>query len=214
TTKSASWNAGNAWCEKKQVDIDAQKKKSPMHPRSEAIVDAMQANLGVNFSPKEESTQAFLDLMGRHVAEGQHLPDWLTEAVLGAEKLGRIRQGVDALMGSPVPSERSVGKQAEQWLTLLRLSVQQGLMDAGRFDSYARQFRLFEKWLGAESPIDVITAPKLEEWWAYLSLKVSEHAYSPAYARTIFMTSKQFICRLGELSLIPLPGNIRSRRFK
>ena len=28
------------------------------------------------------------------------------------------------------------------------------------------------------------------------------------------MTTKQFISRLGELGLIPLPGNIRSRRFK
>ncbi len=28
------------------------------------------------------------------------------------------------------------------------------------------------------------------------------------------MTAKQFISRLAELKLIPLPGNIRSRRFR
>jgi integrase len=87
-------------------------------------------------------------------------------------------------------------------------------MDEGRFDAYQRHIKIFERWLGANTLVDFINAPKLEEWWAYLSLKVSDSAYSPSYARTIFMTTKQFISRLGELGLIPLPGNIRSRRFK
>ena len=38
--------------------------------------------------------------------------------------------------------------------------------------------------------------------------------YSPTYAHTLLMTAKQFISRLAEMRLIPLPGNIRSRRFR
>jgi integrase len=174
----------------------------------------MQENLGLTFETTEQASRAFVELMLSHMGEGQHLPDWLTEAVIGPERLDRIRQGVGALLGNAAPTERSVGKQVEQWLMVLRVSVGQRLMDEGRFDAYQRHIKIFERWVGADTLVDALNAPKLEEWWAFLSLKVGEGAYSPSYAKTIFMTTKQFICRLGELGLIPLPGNIRSRRFK
>jgi integrase len=43
---------------------------------------------------------------------------------------------------------------------------------------------------------------------------VGAQKYSPNYAHTLMMTAKQFISRLAEMRLIPLPGNIRSRRFR
>jgi integrase len=212
--KEASSVAANAWWEKKQAQIDSEEKQGYSHPRSEAIVEAMEQNLGVTFATSEEAGQAFMELMLHHMGEGQHLPDWFHEAVLGPERLEQFRQGLGAMAGHPVLTERSIGQQVEQWLTVLRVSVSQKLMDEGRYDAYQRHIKIFERWLGTNTLVDLVNASKLEEWWAYLSLKVGEGAYSPSYARTIFMTTKQFISRLGELGLIPLPGNIRSRRFK
>jgi integrase len=208
--------AANGWWDKKKAEIDTKAKaeEMPFHPRSDAIVKAMTENLGLTFETTQQASLVFMELMLAHTGEGQHLPDWLTKAIIGPEKVERIRQGVGALMGNAGPTERSVGKQIELWLNVLRVSVSQKLMDAGRFDAYQRHIKIFEKWVGADTLVDVLNGQKLEEWWAFLSLRVGEGAYSPSYAKTIFMTTKQFVCRLGELGLIPLPGNIRSTRFK
>src|SRR5262249_41656048 len=48
-------------------------------------------------------------------------------------------------------------------------------------------------------------------YFTHLSAQVAGEKYSPSYAHTLMMTTKQFISRLAELQLIPLPGNIRSR---
>lgn len=67
---------------------------------------------------------------------------------------------------------------------------------------------------GPETAIDSIDEVKLEGFFNHLSSSVAEEQYSPNYAHTLLMTAKQFISRLAELRLIPLPGNIRSRRFR
>src|SRR5262249_6925428 len=54
----------------------------------------------------------------------------------------------------------------------------------------------------------------LEGFFNHLSIQVGASKYSPSYAHTLMMTAKQFIGRLAELKLIPLPGNIRSHRFR
>ena len=176
-SRDASWAAANSWWEKTQAEIDAQAKaaQKPAHPRSDAIVQAMQENLGLTFDTTEQASQAFMELMlaayGRGPAptrlanRGGHRP-----GEGGGHTAGR--PGADGRRHAP--TERSVGKQVEQWLTVLRVSVGQKLMDEGRFDAYQRHVRIFERWVGTDTPVDALNAPKLEEWWACLSLKVGE----------------------------------------
>ncbi len=87
-------------------------------------------------------------------------------------------------------------------------------MSEGRYDAYCRNIRPFVDWIGPETAIDAIDEAKLEGFFNHLSGKVGAGDYSPTYAHTLLMTAKQFISRLAEMKLIPLPGNIRSRRFR
>src|SRR5262249_56106619 len=72
----------------------------------------------------------------------------------------------------------------------------------------------FVEWIDPDTSIDAIDEAKLEEFFNHLSIHVAAKKYSPTYAHTLMMTAKQFISRLAEMKLIPLPGNIRSRRFR
>ena len=62
--------------------------------------------------------------------------------------------------------------------------------------------------------IDALDEARLEGYFNHLSAQVKAGKYSPNYAHTLLMTAKQFIGRLAELRLIPLPGNMRSRRLR
>ncbi len=87
-------------------------------------------------------------------------------------------------------------------------------MSEGRYDAYCRNIRPFVDWIGPETAIDAIDEAKLEGFFNHLSAKVGAGEYSPTFAHELLMTAKQFISRLAEMKLIPLPGNIRSRRFR
>jgi integrase len=123
----------------------------------------------------------------------------------------------DLLTGQPhehAAPDRTIKAQVEAWLKVLQGAVATDTLSEGRYDAYARHIGIFRDWIGPEACIELLTAPKLEEWWAHLTVLIREQRCSPAYAKTIFMTTRQFISRLAELGLIPLPGNLRSRRFK
>src|SRR5581483_7474991 len=98
--------------------------------------------------------------------------------------------------------------------TLLRSVCQSGQMSEGRYDGYCRNIGNYVQWIGEDTAIDAIDEAKLEGFFNHLSIQVSAKRYSPNYAHTLMMTAKQFISRLAEMRLIPLPGNIRSRRFR
>jgi integrase len=72
----------------------------------------------------------------------------------------------------------------------------------------------FTAWIGDETSVDAIDEAKVEGFFNHLSVSVGAGKYSPNYAHTLMMTAKQFISRLAEMKPIPLPGNIRSRRFR
>ena len=87
-------------------------------------------------------------------------------------------------------------------------------MSEGRYDAYRRNIKIFADWIGNQTAIDVIDESKVEGFFNHLSLQVGSGKYAPTYAHTLLMTAKQFISRLAELKLIPLPSNIRSRCFR
>jgi integrase len=192
-TKEASWKAANEWWEQQQklADLPAEDDRLARAARI--------SNLVRDFSR--------LDDGDRREA---------VEALLGAGSYDSLKSQAGAMLaGMEAPSpERTVKAQVEIWTTLLRGVCQSGQMSEGRYDAYCRKIRPFENWIGPQSPIDAIDEAKLEGFFNHLTARVSAGEYSPTFAHELLMTARQFVSRLAELKLIPLPGNIRSRRFR
>jgi len=211
-SKEGSRAAANQWWESKQAEIDAaaqpEKEALPRPGTPEAQLALLGKWLGRPVENELEATAAFLEIM-------QHNPpEIFYQAFLGPEKVGQLRTAVDNAIEQPADQHRTVVAQVDSWLNVLRVSIRPGGIDVSRWETYSRAIAIFRDWIGKDSPIDAITAPKLEEYWAWLSLQVQEKRYSSSYAKGLLMTAKQFINRLGELGLIPLPGNIRAKRLK
>ena len=192
-TKEASWRAANEWWERRKGVANSPTEDDRIE-RATRI-----SNLVRDFSKLDDDT--------RREA---------VEALLGVGSFDSLKSQADAMLaGMDTPSpERTVKAQVDLWQTLLYGVSQSGQMSEGRFDAYSRNIRAFVDWIGPETAIDAIDEAKLEGFFNYLSAKVGAEEYSPTYAHTLLMTAKQFISRLAEMKLIPLPGNIRSRRFR
>jgi integrase len=192
-TKEASWKAANEWWEREQ---------------------------GIADLPTEGDRIARATQIGRLVKDFGRLDDngrrEAVEALLGAGSYDKLRSQANAVLASmeaPSP-ERTVRQQVESWTTLLHGICQSGQMSEGRYDAYCRKIRTFVNWIGPETAIDAIDEARLEGFFNHLSSRVTDGEYSPTSAHELLMTAKQFISRLAEMRLIPLPANIRSRRFR
>ncbi len=151
----------------------------------------------------------------RQLDEGSR--EQLVDALVGEGQYQKLKGQAEAVVTAAVPAaqpERAVGAQVEAWRKLLHGICVSGQMSEGRYDAYCRNIANFVEWVGPDTAIDAIDEAKLEGFFAHLSALVGKKKYSPNYAHTLLMTAKQFISRLAELRLIPLPGNIRSRRFR
>jgi integrase len=195
-TKEASWEAANAWWQAKQKEIDT--------------------------SPPDEQTKGANAFRLWCITQ-----DWknfddetrqrLIDSLLGSGEYQKLKQQADTYKAAALqtsPTDRTVKFHVEAWIAFLRGACDAGQMSAGRFDAYHRKIRPFASWIGEHSAIDAIDEQKLEGFFSHLAVLVAARKYSPNYAHEILMTAKQFISRLAETKLIPLPGNIRSRRFK
>lgn len=213
--KEASYLAANAWWERKLNELEeAQKaKREKSHRRSEAIVEALEQYTGKSFESNEEATQTLLAVA---LESNGSMPDYLYEAILGPERFKRNVEGVKALIGGKVcvEGERTVSHQINRWLETLRANLSTGLLSAGRWDGYSRTIKHFSKWIGEDSSIVLVTAQRLEEYYGWVSSQIVEGKWTPATANGVFMSARQFIRWMAELGLIPLPGNIQSRRFR
>jgi integrase len=192
-TKEASWKAANEWWETQAALAD-------IPPEDDRLERATRISHLV-----QDYTR--LDDDGRREA---------VEALLGAGSYDRLRSKTDAVlttMEGPVP-ERTIRHQIESWTSLLHGVCQSGQMSSGRYDAYCRKIRSFVGWIGPETAIDAINDAGLEGFFNHLSARVGAGDYSPTTAHELLMTAKQFVSRLAELRLIPLPANIRSRRFR
>ena len=193
-SKDASWKAANDWWEKEQGIAD-------LPTEDEEVAKAVQVRkLVQDFHKLDEETRR--KLVDSLIGEGQY-------ARLDAQAEAVVETVVKA-----TPPDRTIVAQVEAWKNLLRGVCQSGQMSSGRFDAYCRNIRPFVDWIGPESAIDAIDEAKLEGFFNHLSAKVGVEEYSPTYAHTLLMTSRQFIARLAELNLIAPLGNIRSRRFR
>jgi integrase len=195
-TKEASWKVANEWWEGEQRKADsAPPTEQDLRTNALRVWSMVQDWQQLD----EESREKLVDSL---VGEGQY------------RKLKEQADSVVAQAVTVTPPDRTTKAQVESWKALLRGVCQSGQMSEGRFDAYCRNVGKFVDCIGEGTPIDAIDEAKLEGFFTHLSAQVAAGKYSPNYAHTLLMTAKQFISRLAELRLIPLPGNIRSRRFR
>ena len=117
------------------------------------------------------------------------------------------------LDANPVPKDRTVKGQMEGWVRLQHSRHVAGKISAGRYDAYQRNVGVFVEWAGPGSDISEIDAPKIREFYDWLCQQIGGGRFSPAYARSLLNAAKNFVSRVAELGVIPLPGNLRSKDF-
>ncbi len=72
---------------------------------------------------------------------------------------------------------------------------------------------MFVAWIGPTTLIDELNGLTLEAYYKHLAKKKSEGVYSLDYCKNLFGAVKNFVFRLSEHGMIPLPGNLRRLRF-
>lgn len=191
-TKEASWKAANFWWEEQEKKIGLPAEDA------ELVRRARVRSIQKDFGSMDEATR-------REVVD----------ALLGAGSYQSLVSAADGLVAHiDAPAKgREVSTYSGQWQSFLRSICQAGQMSEGRFDAYCRRVRPFTDYLG-DVAIDQIDESRLEGYFGHLSHQMSEGRYSPSTAHEMMMTAKQFIRWLAERKLIPLPGNIDSRRFR
>jgi integrase len=195
-TKEASWKAANQWWERERDLADT----APLTEEDRHINAFKVWSMVQDWGQLDEDSR-----------------EKLVDSLVGAGQYRKIKGQAEAMVesvASSTPPDRTVKAQADAWQSLLRGACQAGQISEGRFDAYRRNIGTFAGWIGPETAIDAIDEAKLEGFFNHLSILVATARYSPTYAHTLLMTAKQFISRLAEMRLIPLPGNIRSRRFR
>jgi integrase len=195
-TKEASWRAANAWWDAKLKEIETA-------PPTE---EDLKVNAFKVWSMVQDWKQLSEDDRER-----------LVDSLVGEGQYRKIKAQAEAMVEAAVkstPPNRTVEAQVDAWKGLLRSACQSRQLSEGRYDAYCRRIRPFTEWIGPRTAIDTIDEAKLEGYYGHLSQQVTEGRYSPSSAHELLMTAKQFISRLAALKLIPLPGNIRDRRFR
>ena len=197
-TKEAGMAAANAWWEAKEAGLAA----APPEPTP----DDREANAVKVWAMVNEWQQ--LDDETRQV---------LVDSLVGAGQFDKLKAQTGRVVDAAVaatPPERTVLAQVDAWKALLHGVCRAGQMSEGRYDAYSRNVAKFADWLGPETAVDGIDEAKLEGFFNHLPGQVAAGAYAPTYAHTLLMSARQFVSRLAEMKLIPLPGNIRSRRMR
>jgi integrase len=131
-------------------------------------------------------------------------PEWQRQHVQSLDR----QIGVEA-----VPKDRKVKGQVDAWVRNQHSRHVAGKISAGRYDAYDRNVGVFVEWIRPGTDISEITAHRLRDYYDWLCQQIGAGRFSPAYSRSLFNATKNFVSRIAELGLIPLPGNIRSRDF-
>jgi integrase len=112
-----------------------------------------------------------------------------------------------------VSPDRTTASQVEGWVKLQSSKHNAGKISAGRFDAYRRNIAVFRDWFGGGKDVGEITAQTLRDYYHWLGEQIRGGRFSPSYSRSLFNASKNFITRLAEMEVVPLPKNMRSRDF-
>ena len=87
-------------------------------------------------------------------------PKEVAQVILGPSKVAQIDHAVATLIEGHAPPDRSIARQVENWLEVLKASVATDAIDVSRFDAYKRHIGIFRNWIGGDQPLESITARK------------------------------------------------------
>jgi integrase len=177
-----------------------------------ASVDGIPTVEGMGPSPVALNTVAALERgegIPGHVISNV-MSNGFTEPEYHQQYLKHLDRRLDP---NPVPKDRTVKGQMESWVRLQHSRHVAGKISAGRYDAYQRNVGVFVEWAGPSRDISEIDAPKVRDYYDWLCHQIGAGRFSPAYARSLLNAAKNFVSRVAELGMIPLPGNLRSKDF-
>src|SRR5262249_3563906 len=176
-------------------------------------------------TPLNDETDASLTMLEfMQEFKDKPLPPEVAEAVLGIGAVRRLQEGVDTLIdgSKEVEVSRTVGGQVDRWVSLQQSLAQAGRITPDRADNNRICLYHFRDFLGTQTPLEVIDAHRLQDYFLHCLGKVSERTkdrekkagWSADYATKVFGVARQFIRFLWESNLIDLPRNIDSKAFR
>ena len=237
-TEAASWMIANGWWEVKQKEIDALDGiKTSVHPH-QTLIDELAVKLewAQKNGAEDEARRLSEQLTSaQKLTEADDTPqEDFTNTIKIAEQFGiTIPEDTDpmvikglfgdvALWNDRISRSKTLAKspnksaqyQVDEWVGLLRASVNVGQMSAGRWESYRLDVGKFVTYFGADRSIADISADTVQAYFSHLALRVHEEKISIATAKKVWMTFKQWANWLAEKGLIAVPGNLRSKRLR
>jgi integrase len=241
-SKEGSFKAAIEWWKRKQAEIDAQ---APEHPHAGSIAKwERRRGLVRGHDPKlAEELTSFIQRIKQlgeddppdvapetmrwlrwMIERGFELPDDLEVWELEHLIEGRLYNHLERASGSaePVPDDRTVGGQADRWLSAQRARADSGQISPGGYENLRLSITYLRDWLGGELPVEKIDEKRIDAYYPHLLEKVSERVHdktgkegwSRDHASKTFRVAKAFIHWLWERDLIKLPRNLESKAFR
>ena len=235
-TKEASLRAANQWWRDTQASIDLAYAAAhpPYQPAPfEDVASALHGGRWANLAelremlrrlpgepaatvPLEEIAPTALagalgDLLLRSILHGEPLPDTLLSGLPPA-RAQQIRDAVTMLRGGNTAAPgRTVADMVSSWLAKLRHQVAVGGMSGDRLRNIRSILAHFAAFVGETADVSTITAEVLDGFHSFCLSKIAETQWSPAYAKEVFASVRQWIRYLVQLGAISPPANLHAR---
>jgi integrase len=221
-TKEGSYQAANAWWEKKLAEIESR----PTHPHQSvinelnrrkdwavayqpAVVPEIEKSLSrVDQFPEEFPTEAI-----------QALENTVLAGISPSELLEHISLDKDRSIWNDrlsrhntpsIPVDRTIKAQVDRHIALERARVDAGQLSVSEFDTIRRCLQDFRDWVGGSNPVESLDSEKWESWWSHLMKMDISIEYKKKKLRYV----RSFISWLGEKGMVAVPPNLHSRRYR
>jgi integrase len=204
-TKTGSYVAANSWWNKKEHELEAQRRATERPPTAleqlalsyvplarpdlpTTIEEHRQADNVLHElypesqdgGPPRQLRAVLLSLLADVLFKGQPLPEQLVQALPPA-RASQVSEAVKTLKGEPtVLPEQTVAAHAERWIKLKEDQVVVGQLALGRFESLRMFVGYFRDFVGATSPAESMDAAKLQGFYSWCLDKVRQRQQDPA----------------------------------
>ena len=128
----------------------------------------------------------------------------------------QVAQAVETMGRGRSPEERTVAKQAAEFLSMKLRQARATQRTISRYINLKTYVEQFRDWVGGETPVDTINATTLRAYYDHCLGRIGQasDAITPWGAKDIYQCAKQFVRWLAESEVIgSLPANINSREM-
>jgi integrase len=110
----------------------------------------------------------------------------------------------------PVPQDRTVGFQINEFLDLLLAKHKAGEIGVDEYELNRGCLEVFKDWIGSDTLIDTLDTDKWEDWYK----EVLNSAISAGYKNRRFRCAKNFVAWLVDKGRISGPPNLLRRAYR